>query len=140
MKLALITAYPPSKLTLNEYGYHLTKNFVNNKDIETLLLMTDHTTFPKQLDFDNAHKIKVNQCWGFNKYGNIFSIVKQVFREKPDYILFSRTPNLILELELILCMNIICIVFPTSCTDIICARTQEPIQIRVYFIRGLIFV
>lgn len=89
MKLALITAYPPSKLTLNEYGYHLTKNFVNNKDIETLLLMTDHTTLPKQLDFDNAHKIKVNQCWGFNKYGNIFSIVKQVFREKPDYILFN---------------------------------------------------
>ena len=89
MKLALITAYPPSKLTLNEYGYHLTKNFVNNKDIETLLLMTDHTTFPKQLDFDNAHKIKVNQCWGFNKYGNIFSIIKQVFREKPDYILFN---------------------------------------------------
>lgn len=27
MKLALITAFPPSKVTLNEYGYHLAKQF-----------------------------------------------------------------------------------------------------------------
>ena len=27
MKLAIVTAYPPSKVTLNEYAYHLVKSF-----------------------------------------------------------------------------------------------------------------
>jgi glycosyltransferase involved in cell wall biosynthesis len=89
MKLALVTAFPPSKVTLNEYGYHLAKNFVNNQEVLSLILLTDHTENPKQLDFENAKKVKVNECWGFNKYRNIFTIIKAVFKEKPDYILFN---------------------------------------------------
>lgn len=89
MKLALITAFPPSKVTLNEYGYHLTKNFVNQDEVSTLILMTDKTAEKKQLDFENSDKIKVNECWEFNSYFNIFSIIRQAFKEKPDYLLFN---------------------------------------------------
>lgn len=89
MKVALVTAFPPSKVTLNEYGYHLAKNFVQNEEVYELLLLSDKTSEPKQLDFDKKEKVKVRDCWEFNSYTSFFSIIKAVRQEKPDYILFN---------------------------------------------------
>lgn len=89
MKVAVVTAFPPSKVTLNEYGYHLVKNFVQNDEVSELILMSDKTNEPKQLDFDQKEKIKVKECWEFNSYTTFFSIIKAAREEKPDVILFN---------------------------------------------------
>ncbi|QYJ67563.1 glycosyltransferase [Flavobacterium litorale] len=89
MKVAVVTAFPPSKVTLNEYGYHLVKNFVNKEDIEEVVLLTDKTKAPKQLDFENSDKVKVRECWSFNSYKILFSIFRAVLSEKPDTVLFN---------------------------------------------------
>lgn len=89
MKIAVVTAFPPSKVTLNEYGYHLVKNFVQKDEVTELVLITDKTSEPKQLDFENSQKVSVNECWEFNCYANIFTIVKAVLKEKPDAVLFN---------------------------------------------------
>lgn len=89
MKVAVVTAFPPSKVTLNEYGYHLVKNFVQKNEVTELVLITDKTAAPKQLDFDNSHKVSVNECWEFNSYANIFTIIRAVLKEKPDAVLFN---------------------------------------------------
>jgi glycosyltransferase involved in cell wall biosynthesis len=89
MKIAVVTAFPPSKVTLNEYGYHLVKNFVQKEEVSELVLMCDKTESPKQLDFENSEKITVNECWSFNSYTNFFSIIKQVIKEKPETVLFN---------------------------------------------------
>jgi glycosyltransferase involved in cell wall biosynthesis len=89
MKIAVVTAFPPSKVTLNEYGYHLVKNFVQKDEVAELVLMCDKTEAPKQLDFENNNKIKINECWSFNSYFTLFSIIKQALKEKPEVILFN---------------------------------------------------
>ncbi len=89
MKLAVVTAFPPSKVTLNEYGYHLVKNFAANQEITELVLLTDKTEAPKQLDFNRADKVTVKECWAFNSYANIISICKTIAKEKPDAVLFN---------------------------------------------------
>ena len=89
MKLAVVTSFPPSKVTLNEYGYHLVKNFVQKEEVTELLLVTDKSEDPKQLDFENSNKVTVSECWSFNSYSNIISIIKTVVKEKPDSILFN---------------------------------------------------
>jgi glycosyltransferase involved in cell wall biosynthesis len=89
MKLALVTSFPPSKITLNEYGYHLVKNFVNHEDVSALILLSDYTKEKKIFDFNNFEKIKVSDCWKFNSYFNIISVIKQVKKDKPDAILFN---------------------------------------------------
>ncbi|RVU90920.1 glycosyltransferase family 1 protein [Flavobacterium columnare] len=89
MKLAVITSFPPSKVTLNEYGYHLVKNFVQKEDVTELILMCDKTSEKKTLDFDNSQKVKINECWSFNSYGIIFTICKTALITKPDAILFN---------------------------------------------------
>ncbi|NHN26615.1 glycosyltransferase [Flavobacterium jejuense] len=89
MKIAVVTAFPPSKVTLNEYGYHLVKNFVQKEEVSELVLLCDKTEAPKQLDFNNSEKVTVNECWSFNSYKTIFSIIKQAIKEKPETILFN---------------------------------------------------
>lgn len=89
MKVAIVTSFPPSKITLNEYGYHLVKNFVQKKEMSELVLISDVTKEPKQLDFENSHKVNVKESWSFNSYLNIFRIIKTVIKEKPDAVLFN---------------------------------------------------
>lgn len=89
MKVAVITAFPPSKVTLNEYGYHLVKNFAQKSEVSEVVILADKTVDAKQLDFENSGKVKVNECWSFNSYSNILSITNAISKEKPDAVLIN---------------------------------------------------
>ncbi len=90
MRLAIITAYPPSKITLNEYAYHLVKHFRQKKEITELIILTDKTKGAKAIDFEEQGcKITVKECWSFNSYKNIFSVTKAISQTKPDNVLFN---------------------------------------------------
>ena len=90
MKLAIVTAYPPSKVTLNEYAYHLVKSFRQSKKVTELILLTDETLGEKDINFtENGCKITVKECWKFNSYANILNVTKAINQTKPDAILFN---------------------------------------------------
>ncbi|MCB4807984.1 glycosyltransferase [Tamlana sp. 62-3] len=90
MKLAIVTAYPPSKVTLNEYAYHLVKQFRKKEDVTELILLTDKTKEEKDLCFmEDGCKIIVKECWSFNSYTNILSVNKAINQTKPDAVLFN---------------------------------------------------
>tara|TARA_B110000902_G_scaffold266242_1_gene353241 strand:- start:2323 stop:3498 length:1176 start_codon:yes stop_codon:yes gene_type:complete len=90
MKLAIVTAYPPSKVTLNEYAYHLVKNFSQHKNVTELILLTDETINIKDVNFTKKGcKITIKQCWKFNSYTNIINVTKAINQAKPDAVLFN---------------------------------------------------
>ena len=90
MKLAIVTAYPPSKVTLNEYAYHLVKHFIQNKEVTELILLTDRTEGEKDTHFtEDGCKITVRECWSFNSYNNVFSVTSAINKTKPDVVLFN---------------------------------------------------
>ncbi len=90
MKLAIVTAYPPSKVTLNEYAYHLVKSFRQKENITEIILLTDETPDAKDLNFTEAGcKITVKECWKFNSYTNLISVTKAINSSKPDAVLFN---------------------------------------------------
>ncbi|NJB71039.1 glycosyltransferase involved in cell wall biosynthesis [Saonia flava] len=90
MKLAIVTAYPPSKVTLTEYGYYLVKHFRLQNQVEELVLICDHTEGAKDLAFEEEGcKITVKECWSFNSYKNIYSVGKAISETKPDAVLFN---------------------------------------------------
>jgi len=90
MKLAIVTAYPPSKVTLNEYAYHLVKHFRQKEDITELVLLTDTTVGEKDVVFtEEGCKITVRSCWTFNSYTNILNVTKAINQEQPDAVLFN---------------------------------------------------
>ncbi len=90
MKLAIVTAYPPSKVTLTEYAYYLVKHFRLQNDVSELILITDYTDEPKDLEFEEEGcKITVKESWKFNGYSNLFSINKAISETKPDGVLYN---------------------------------------------------
>lgn len=90
MKLAIVTAYPPSKVTLTEYGYHLVKHFRLQEEVTEIVLVTDVTSEAKDLSFEEEGcKITVKECWNFNDYTNLFKISKVISQTKPDAVLFN---------------------------------------------------
>ncbi|WP_209406021.1 glycosyltransferase [Pseudozobellia sp. WGM2] len=90
MKLAIVTAYPPSKVTLTEYGYYLVKHFRLQNEISEIVLMTDSTSAAKDLAFEeNGCLITVEECWDFNSYSNILRVNKAINRHKPDAVLYN---------------------------------------------------
>jgi len=90
MKLAIVTAYPPSKVTLNEYAYHLVKQFRQHQNITELVLLTDKTEAKKDITFsEKGCKITIKECWTFNSYTTIFSVTKALHQVKPDAVLFN---------------------------------------------------
>jgi len=90
MKLAIVTAFPPSKVTLNEYGYHLVNNFKQKDQIDEIILMTDHTNEDKASCLtDEGCKVTVYECWKFNSYTNVLSITKTIRQTEPDIVLFN---------------------------------------------------
>ncbi len=90
MKLAIVTAYPPSKVTLNEYAYHLVKHFRQQTEVSELVLLTDATPEEADIEFsEEGCKITIKQCWTFNSYTTIFSVMKAIKQTAPDAILFN---------------------------------------------------
>ena len=90
MKLAIVTAYPPSKVTLTEYGYHLVKHFRLQDEVSEIVLLTDVTEAPKDLSFEEEGcPITVKECWSFNDLRNLYKVAKAIKQEKPDAVLFN---------------------------------------------------
>nr|WP_321413551.1 glycosyltransferase [uncultured Allomuricauda sp.] len=90
MKLAIVTAYPPSKVTLTEYGYHLVKHFRLQDEVSEIVLLTDKTEAPKDLSFEeDGCPITVKECWNFNDLKNLYKVAKAIKQEKPDAVLFN---------------------------------------------------
>lgn len=89
-KLAIVTAYPPSKVTLNEYAYHLVKHFRLKEEIDELILLTDFTNTNKTINFtEDGCVITIKECWSFNSCKNIFTISKALHQTQPDYVLLN---------------------------------------------------
>ena len=90
MKLAIVTAYPPSKVTLNEYAFHLVKSFRQSEKVTELILLTDKTPGKKDVNFtEDGCKITVKECWEFNSYSTVFNVAKAIQNTKPDAVLFN---------------------------------------------------
>ncbi len=90
MKLGIVTAYPPSKVTLNEYAYHLVKHFRQHNEVSELILYTDVMPQEADLEFEeDGCAITVKPCWKFNDYFNLFKITKAIKETKPDAVLYN---------------------------------------------------
>lgn len=90
MKLGIVTSYPPSKVTLNEYAFHLVKHFRQHQQVSEIVLYTEVPPEAADLSFEeDGCKITVQECWKFNSYFNVFKIAKAIAKTRPDAVLFN---------------------------------------------------
>jgi glycosyltransferase involved in cell wall biosynthesis len=84
MKICLVTAFPPSRRGLNEYGFHIAKE-LQRDPLLSLTVLADElpTNDPELDDYD------VVRCWNFNDIGNPVRLLKAIRHSKPDVVWFN---------------------------------------------------
>lgn len=84
MKICLVTAFPPSRDALNEYGYHIACELRRIPGISLTILADEYS--PAQPELDG---FRVVRCWKFNQLSNAWCLLKAIWRERPDVVWFN---------------------------------------------------
>lgn len=84
MKIALITSFPPSRHALNEYGFHVAEQLRRERCID-LTVLGDYLPAPA----DELPGYSITRCWGFEKRGNVATLLREIRRVKPDVAWFN---------------------------------------------------
>ncbi|MBD8488980.1 glycosyltransferase [Echinicola sp. CAU 1574] len=86
MKLAFVSPYPPSQVTLNEYGYHLIRSFIGKPGIDEIYVLTNHLDNDADYERYACAGIEIIPCWKFNDWKATWSIQKKLKELKPDAV------------------------------------------------------
>ncbi len=84
MKICLVTAFPPSRDALNEYGFHIASELCRIPGISLTILGDEHAFEAAELD-----GFEVVRCWKFNSVGNPWRVLRAIWRERPDVVWFN---------------------------------------------------
>ncbi|HZU23145.1 MAG TPA: glycosyltransferase [Terriglobales bacterium] len=84
MKICLVTAFPPSRRGLNEYGYHIARE-LQRDPLLSLTVLADElgTSEPELPEFD------VVRCWQFNALSNPTRLLQTIRECRPDVVWFN---------------------------------------------------
>jgi len=86
MKICLVTAFPPSRRGLNEYGYHIARE-LQQDPLLSLTILADELE-----PGENAPELEgfeVQRVWSFNSASNPLRLLKAFHELKPDVVWFN---------------------------------------------------
>lgn len=89
MKIAFISPYPPSQVTLNEYGYHLIRSFINKPQIESIYVLTNHLDDNSDYRKYAVDGIEIIPCWTFNGLFSSIEIARKLRDLQPDLVIMN---------------------------------------------------
>ena len=84
MKIAFVTAFPPSRQALNEYGFHVAQQLRQEPCID-LTVLGDYLSTP----VDELPGYNVVRCWGFGRRSNTATLLQAIWQAKPDVAWFN---------------------------------------------------
>lgn len=87
-KIALVSAFPPSQNSLNEYGYHLARSFAEREDVSEVVIIADRQS-ESVTELELGSKISVQRIWRFNSCSSALAIRKAVQAAEPNLTLFN---------------------------------------------------
>lgn len=87
-RIALVSAFPPGRQTLNEYGLHLARAFADRPDVAEVVVIADRLPAP-QAELALGPKIRLRRTWSFNALTSTPRILAALRAEKVDAALFN---------------------------------------------------
>lgn len=93
MRIAIVTPYPPSKGTLNEYAFHFVRNLRSKAEISEVIILGDELPAGEEYVSEPATAetaaLTIVACWRFDALDNAWRINRELRRLKPDGVLFN---------------------------------------------------
>lgn len=86
--IAMVTAFPPSAGSLNEYGFHLVNAFAEREDIEKIIVIADKYDGDAP-ELDLGSKIEVRRVWKFNSPFAALHILKALKASGAESVLYN---------------------------------------------------
>src|SRR5688572_21991 len=84
MKICLVTAFPPSRRGLNEYGFHIARELQRDPLLSVTILADElEPPQPELPDFS------VERCWSFNALQNPQRLLPAIRDCQPDVVWFN---------------------------------------------------
>ena len=84
MKICLVTAFPPSRHPLNEYGFHLARE-LSRKPGVSLTVLADKLTSPAP----ELQGYSVVRCWGFDRVTNPLRLLGTIRQIQPEVVWYN---------------------------------------------------
>jgi glycosyltransferase involved in cell wall biosynthesis len=84
--IGIVTAFPPGKNSLNEFGWHFVTNLAPKREVAEVVLYADQTPDGAPTPVDS---VRNEVCWTFNSWKNAWAIRQAIKRSKPDAVLFN---------------------------------------------------
>ncbi|MCK2037533.1 glycosyltransferase [Microbacterium sp. SSW1-49] len=86
LRIGVITAFPPSRNSLNEFGYHMVKHLSRLEEVAEVIVYSDRTDAGDPVPID---KVTFVPSWRFNAAGNLASLPRAIARTKPDAVVLN---------------------------------------------------
>jgi glycosyltransferase involved in cell wall biosynthesis len=84
MKICLVSAFPPSRQGLNEYGFHIARELTQQPGLQLTILSDDLESLEPELP-----DYSIVRCWGFNKLSNVRRLLREIKRIRPDVVWYN---------------------------------------------------
>ena len=84
MKICLVTAFPPSRRGLNEYGFHIARE-LQRDPVLSLTILADELEGP----YEELPDYDVVRCWRFDSLFNPARLLKVIYDVRPDVVWFN---------------------------------------------------
>lgn len=89
MNIAIVSPYPPSLGTLNEYAFHLVKSFLQNEKIENIYILTNHLDDDTLYEKINIPGLHILPCWHFDSIRTSYDIKKTIAQLKVEAVIYN---------------------------------------------------
>lgn len=94
MRIAIVTPYPPSAGSLNEYAFHFIRFLRQKPDVREIIILTDELPdgqeYPAETDWQpGAAPLRIVPSWRFGALDNSLRIASKVRAIGPDIVLFN---------------------------------------------------
>lgn len=86
LRLGVVSAFPPSRGSLTEYGYHLVTQLAAQPDVSEVVLYADRTDAGSP---EAVPGVVAAPCWEMNGLGTVVSVLREVRRTRPDAVVFN---------------------------------------------------
>jgi glycosyltransferase involved in cell wall biosynthesis len=86
MLVGFVTAFPPGRNSLNEFGLHFARALANNPAVDKLVLFADRTEAGEPLELPGAD---AHAVWEFNSLTNVATLTREIRRSDVDAVIFN---------------------------------------------------
>ncbi|GAB4530071.1 MAG: glycosyltransferase family 4 protein [Anaerolineae bacterium] len=93
MRIALVSTYPPSKGSLNEYAFHFVENLRKKQEVSEIIILADEltqgATYPADDTTPGLAPLRIRPVWHFGAWNNALRIQRAVKALQPDVVLHN---------------------------------------------------